>query len=81
MNKGQAEFEYYKTLPQPVEAADSLKEIEASYGALVQQGLTPLVAALEKADMPAYQKQVQTVQDALEGRFARAVEGCGINSC
>ena len=75
MNKGQAEFEYYKTLPQPVEAADSLKEIEASYGALVQQGLTPLVAALEKADMPAYQKQVQTVQDALEGRFARAVEG------
>ncbi|MGV2863093.1 methyl-accepting chemotaxis protein, partial [Achromobacter sp. AGC39] len=75
MNKGQAEYEYYKSLPQPAEAAESLKEIEASYAALVQQGLTPLVAALEKADMPAYQKQVQTVQDALEGRFARAVEG------
>ncbi|WP_313465341.1 Tar ligand binding domain-containing protein, partial [Achromobacter sp.] len=75
LNKGQAEFEYYKTLPQPAEASESLKEIEASYAALVQQGLTPLVAALEKADMQAYQKQVQTVQDALEGRFARAVEG------
>ncbi|WP_459668877.1 HAMP domain-containing protein, partial [Achromobacter xylosoxidans] len=35
----------------------------------------PLTAALEKADMPAYQTQVQKVQDALEGRFARAVEG------
>ena len=75
MNKGQAEYEYYKTLPQPAEAAEALKEIEASYAALQQQGLTPLIAALEKADMPAYQKQVQTVQDALEGRFARAVEG------
>jgi len=74
MNKGQAEFEYYKTLPQPPEAAESLKEIEAAYAMLVQQGLNPLVAALEKADMPAYQKQVQTVQDALEGRFSRAIE-------
>jgi methyl-accepting chemotaxis protein-1 (serine sensor receptor) len=75
MNKGQAEFEYYKTLPRPQEAAEALKEIDDSYGALAQQGLGPLVAALEKADMPAYQKQVQTVQDALEGRFARAIEG------
>ena len=74
MNKGQAEFEYYKSLARPDEAAESLKEIDESYGALVQQGLNPLVAALEKADMPAYQKQVQTVQDALEGRFARAIE-------
>jgi methyl-accepting chemotaxis protein-1 (serine sensor receptor) len=75
MNKGQAEFEYYKTLPRPQEAAEALKEIDDSYGALAQQGLGPLVAALEKADMPAFQKQVQTVQDALEGRFARAIEG------
>jgi methyl-accepting chemotaxis protein-1 (serine sensor receptor) len=75
LNKGQAEFEYFKSLPQPAEAVESLKEIEASYLALVQQGLTPLVAALEKADMPAYQTQIQKVQDALEGRFARAVEG------
>ncbi|CAB3744283.1 Methyl-accepting chemotaxis protein II [Achromobacter denitrificans] len=75
MNKGQAEFEYYKTLPRPQEAAEALKEIDDSYGALVQQGLGPLVAALEKADMTAYQKQVQSVQDALEGRFARAIEG------
>ncbi|WP_241119615.1 methyl-accepting chemotaxis protein [Achromobacter xylosoxidans] len=74
-NKGQAEFDYFKTLPKPAEAADSLKEVEESYGALVQQGLLPLTAALEKADMPAYQTQVQKVQDALEGRFARAVEG------
>jgi methyl-accepting chemotaxis protein-1 (serine sensor receptor) len=74
MNKGQTEFEYYKSLARPDEAAESLKEIDESYGALVQQGLNPLVAALEKADMPAYQKQVQTVQDALEGRFARAIE-------
>ncbi|SSW72956.1 methyl-accepting chemotaxis protein [Achromobacter agilis] len=75
MNKGQAEFEYYKTLPRPQDAAEALKEIDDSYGALVQQGLGPLAASLEKADMPAYQKQVQTVQDALEGRFARAIEG------
>ncbi|NEV09272.1 HAMP domain-containing protein, partial [Achromobacter xylosoxidans] len=74
-NKGQAEFDYFKTLPKPAEATDSLKEVEESYGALVQQGLLPLTAALEKADMPAYQTQVQKVQDALEGRFARAVEG------
>ncbi|MCZ8394064.1 methyl-accepting chemotaxis protein [Achromobacter xylosoxidans] len=74
-NKGQAEFDYFKTLPKPAEAADALKEVEDSYGALVQQGLLPLTAALEKADMPAYQTQVQKVQDALEGRFARAVEG------
>src|SRR3546814_7197234 len=48
MNKGQAEFEYYKTLPQPPDAVESLKEIEAAYAMLVQQGLNPLVAALEK---------------------------------
>jgi methyl-accepting chemotaxis protein-1 (serine sensor receptor) len=75
MNKGLAEYEYYKSLARPAEAADALKEIDESYDALVRQGLTPLVAALEKADMPAYQKQVQTVQDALEGRYARAIEG------
>jgi methyl-accepting chemotaxis protein-1 (serine sensor receptor) len=75
MNKGQAEYEYYKSLARPAEAAETLKEIDESYEALVRQGLTPLVAALEKADMPAYQKQVQTVQDALEGRYARAIEG------
>ena len=75
MNKGQAEYEYYKSLARPAEAAEALKEIDESYEALVRQGLTPLVAALEKADMPAYQKQVQTVQDALEGRYARAIEG------
>ncbi len=75
MNKGQAEYEYYKSLARPAEAADALKEIDESYDALVRQGLAPLVAALEKADMPAYQKQVQTVQDALEGRYARAIEG------
>jgi methyl-accepting chemotaxis protein I, serine sensor receptor len=74
-NKGQAEFEYFKTLPRPAEAAESLKEVEEAYGALIQQGVQPLTAALEKADMPAYQTQVQKVQDALEGRFARAVEG------
>ncbi len=74
-NKGQAEFDYFKTLPRPAEAAESLKEVEDSYGALIQQGVQPLTAALEKADMPAYQTQVQKVQDALEGRFARAVEG------
>ncbi|OAD13175.1 methyl-accepting chemotaxis protein [Achromobacter insolitus] len=75
MNKGQAEYEYYKSLARPAEAAETLKEIDESYEALIRQGLTPLVAALEKADMPAYQKQVQTVQDALEGRYARAIEG------
>ncbi len=75
MNKGQAEYEYYKSLARPAEAAETLKEIDESYEALVRQGLTPLVAALEKADMPAYQKQVQTVQDSLEGRYARAIEG------
>ncbi|WP_286936253.1 methyl-accepting chemotaxis protein [Achromobacter sp. UBA4530] len=75
LNKGQAEFDFFKTLPQPAEAAEALKEIDDSYAALVQQGVAPLVAALEKADMPAYQTQIQKVQDALEGRFARAVEG------
>ncbi|WP_454694396.1 methyl-accepting chemotaxis protein [Achromobacter aegrifaciens] len=75
MNKGQAEYEYYKSLARPAEAADALKEIDQAYDALVRQGLAPLVASLEKADMPAYQKQVQTVQDALEGRYARAIEG------
>ncbi|MFD4839076.1 methyl-accepting chemotaxis protein [Achromobacter sp. NPDC058515] len=75
LNKGQAEFDYFKTLPRPAEAAESLKEIESSYATLSQQGLAPLVAALEKADMPGYQTHIQMVQDALEGRFARAVEG------
>ena len=44
-NKGQAEFDYFKTLPRPPEAAESLKEVEDSYGALVQQGVVPLTAS------------------------------------
>ncbi|WP_251866029.1 Tar ligand binding domain-containing protein, partial [Achromobacter sp. Marseille-Q4962] len=76
LNKTQTEFEYYKTLPKPddAEAAPILKEIEDAYLVLAQQGLAPLVTALEKADMPGYQTQVQMVQDALESRFARAVD-------
>ncbi|MBR8656688.1 Tar ligand binding domain-containing protein, partial [Achromobacter sp. Marseille-Q0513] len=75
LNKGQAEYEYYKSLAKPADAAESLKEIEESYNILIQQGLNPLAATLEKGDMPGYQTQVQMVQDTLEGRFARAVEG------
>ena len=74
LNKGQAEYEYYKSLA-PADAAESLKEIEESYSILIQQGLNPLAATLEKGDMPGYQTQVQMVQDTLEGRFARAIEG------
>ena len=74
LNKGQAEFDYFKTLPRSPEAAEALKEIEESYATLAQQGVAPLVAALEKADMPGYQTHIQMVQDALEGRFARAVD-------
>ena len=75
LNKGQAEYEYYKSLAKPADAAESLKEIEESYSILIQQGLNPLAATLEKGDMPGYQTQVQMVQDTLEGRFARAIEG------
>ncbi len=75
MNKGQSEYEYYRGLSKSADAQAALKEVEDSYGALVQQGLTPMFAALEKADMPAYLKHVQTVQDGLEARFSRAVEG------
>lgn len=75
LNKGQSEFEFYRSLAKPDDALTVLKEVEDSYNALVQQGLNPMFAALEKADMPAYLKHVQTVQDALEGRFSRAVEG------
>ena len=74
LNKGQAEYEYYKSLA-AADAAESLKEIEESYSILIQQGLNPLAATLEKGDMPGYQTQVQMVQDTLEGRFARAIEG------
>ena len=73
LNKGQAEYEYYKS--PAADAAESLKEIEESYSILIQQGLNPLAATLEKGDMPGYQTQVQMVQDTLEGRFARAIEG------
>ncbi|WZB61133.1 methyl-accepting chemotaxis protein [Achromobacter xylosoxidans] len=75
LNKGQAEYEYYKSLAKPADALESLKEIEESYSILIQQGLNPLAATLEKGDMPGYQTQVQMVQDTLEGRFARAIEG------
>ena len=70
LNKGQAEYEYYKSLA-AADAAESLKEIEESYSILIQQGLNPLAATLEKGDMPGYQTQVQMVQDTLEGRRAR----------
>ena len=72
--RAQTEFDYYKTLPKPDSAAASLKEIEESFGALVTQGLNPLIASLEKADMSGYQSHVQMVQDALEARFARSID-------
>ena len=50
-------------------AADSLKEVENAFEALVGQGLHPLAAALEKGDMAGYQSYAQNVLDALEGRF------------
>ncbi|OZI32623.1 chemotaxis protein [Bordetella genomosp. 1] len=74
LNRAQTEFDYYKSLPHPDSAAESMKEVDAAFNTLVSQGLTPLIAALEKADMPGYQSHVQMVQDALEARFARAVE-------
>ncbi|MBV7482847.1 Tar ligand binding domain-containing protein, partial [Bordetella sp. BOR01] len=75
MNRAQTEFEYYKGLPRPDGAQESLAEVDAAYAALMHQGIAPLFGLLERGDMAAYQKQAQTLHDAVEGRFARAVEG------
>ncbi|CCN23394.1 methyl-accepting chemotaxis protein [Bordetella bronchiseptica] len=73
LNRAETEYEYYKGLARPASAADSLKEVENAFEALVGQGLHPLAAALEKGDMAGYQSHAQNVLDALEGRFSGAI--------
>ncbi|MCD0505983.1 Tar ligand binding domain-containing protein, partial [Bordetella petrii] len=75
MNRAQTEFEYFKNLPRPEGAQESLGEIDSAYAALMRDGIAPLLGMLERADMAAYQKQAQVLHDAMEGRFARAIEG------
>ncbi|CAP42444.1 methyl-accepting chemotaxis protein [Bordetella petrii] len=75
MNRAQTEFEYYKKLPRPEGAQESLDEIDAAYAALMQRGVAPLFGLLERGDMVSYQKQARAVHDAAEGRFSRALEG------
>ncbi|WIP04795.1 Tar ligand binding domain-containing protein [Bordetella pertussis] len=53
LNRAETEYEYYKGLARPASAADSLKEVENAFEALVGQGLHPLAAALEKGDISA----------------------------
>ncbi|WP_459618370.1 methyl-accepting chemotaxis protein [Bordetella sp. 2513F-2] len=74
LNRGQTEFDYYRTLEKPAAAQEALGEFEEAYRVLAQQGVAPLVEALRRGDLPGYQTQVEEVQDALEGRFLRAVE-------
>ncbi|KDB64038.1 Tar ligand binding domain-like protein, partial [Bordetella bronchiseptica A1-7] len=64
LNRAETEYEYYKGLARPASAADSLKEVENAFEALVGQGLHPLAAALEKGDMAGYQSHAQNVLDA-----------------
>src|SRR5690606_37073707 len=75
LNRADTEFQYYKGLPRPAGAEESLAEIDAAYTALMQQGVAPLLDLLGRGDMAAYHKQAQTMHDAFEGRLARAVEG------
>ncbi|MBO1111117.1 methyl-accepting chemotaxis protein [Bordetella petrii] len=75
MNRAQTEFEYYRKLPRPEGAQESLAAVDEAYAALMQQGVAPLFGLLERGDMASYQKQAQAMHDAAEGRFARALEG------
>jgi len=74
LEEAQSEFESYKRLPKPAGSHTVLTEVEESFGILVNYGLHPLIAALERNDIPAYQIRMEMVQDAQDGRFARAVD-------
>src|SRR5690606_34701464 len=75
MNRAETEYQYFKGLPRPAGSQDSLEEIDQAHGALLRQGIAPLFGMLERGDMAAYQKGAQVMHDAMEARFARAVEG------
>src|SRR3546814_210349 len=66
MNRAQTEFDYYKTLPRPAAAQESLAGVDEAYAALMQQGIAPLFGLPERGDMAAYQKQAQALHDAAE---------------
>ena len=74
LNRAQTELEYYRALPRPDSASESLENVEQAFAALVQEGLQPMTATLARGDVAAYQQWVATRQDGLESRFARATE-------
>jgi methyl-accepting chemotaxis protein-1 (serine sensor receptor) len=74
LEDARAAFESYKRLPKPAGSHSVLTEVEESFGILMNYGLYPLITALERGDIPAHQIRLEMVQDAQDGRFARAVD-------
>ncbi|MCJ9714612.1 HAMP domain-containing protein, partial [Bordetella hinzii] len=70
----QGELEHFRKLPRPDSAQESLKEVETTYEGLVSQAFAPMIAALAKGDMAAYQQVLASRLDALEARFVLAIE-------
>ncbi|MRT32637.1 chemotaxis protein, partial [Xylella fastidiosa subsp. multiplex] len=68
MNKGQAEFDFFKTLPKPPEAAESLKEVEDSYAAPFQRVLHLLHLGLVGRHVGLFQRRDQRRQTLLDQR-------------
>ncbi|QDJ51982.1 methyl-accepting chemotaxis protein [Bordetella hinzii] len=74
LNRSQGELEHFRKLPRPDSAQESLKEVETTYEGLVSQAFAPMIAALAKGDMAAYQQVLASRLDALEARFVLAIE-------
>ncbi|OWT79945.1 MULTISPECIES: methyl-accepting chemotaxis protein [unclassified Achromobacter] len=72
-DKSLAEFKRYQGMPHPAGLDNEFKEIDAAYGALMQNGVKPLFDDLTKADLPNYQMHAQMVSDVMEDRFNLAL--------
>ncbi|ALM83208.1 methyl-accepting chemotaxis protein [Bordetella sp. N] len=72
-DKSLAEFKRYQDLPHPAGLDNEFKEIDASYLAMMQDGVKPLFDDLAKADLPNFQQHAQMVSDVMEDRFNLAL--------
>lgn len=74
LNQSLEEFAKYKTLKRPDGAQGLLQEVDAAFDVLVREGLQPLFESLSKGDIQGYRMHLKQRQDALEARFATAVD-------
>ena len=67
-----AQFKRYQQMPKPPGLDNEFKEIEASFEALLTQGVNQLFDDLSRGDLPAYRMHAQRVSDVMEERFTLA---------